>query len=182
MFCDISLYAFAQDLRYFQSIALSANISHMKKTSGPNYNATIRACFVAYIIQAIVNNFVSLLFVIYQRDYGMPLSQITLLITINFTLQLCIDSASALFIDRIGYRASILIAHAASVLGLVLLAFLLKLISFLPPITQALQGPPSLVLEEEEQTLTQPHFQAQRGGRPSSTHQLIQLLKKLFWQ
>lgn len=101
----------------------------MKKTSGPNYNATIRACFVAYIIQAIVNNFVSLLFVIYQRDYGMPLSQITLLITINFTLQLCIDSASALFIDRIGYRASILIAHAASVLGLVLLAFLPDLMS-----------------------------------------------------
>lgn len=92
--------------------------------SEPNYNRTIRACFVAYIIQAIVNNFISLLFVIYQKDYGMPLSEITLLITINFTLQLCIDSASALFIDKIGYRASVLIAHATSTLGLIMLAFL----------------------------------------------------------
>ena len=93
-------------------------------SSEPNYNRTIRACFVAYIIQAIVNNFISLLFVIYQKDYGMPLSEITLLITINFTLQLCIDSASALFIDKIGYRASVLIAHATSTLGLIMLAFL----------------------------------------------------------
>ncbi len=95
----------------------------MKNTS-PSYNSTIKACFVAYIIQAIVNNFVSLLFVIYQRDYGMPLSQITLLITINFTLQLVIDSLSAVFVDKIGYRTSILIAHGASALGLVLLGFL----------------------------------------------------------
>lgn len=94
------------------------------KNASPSYNSTIKACFVAYIIQAIVNNFVSLLFVIYQRDYGMPLSQITLLITINFTLQLVIDSLSAVFVDKIGYRTSILIAHGASALGLVLLGFL----------------------------------------------------------
>lgn len=94
------------------------------KSASPSYNSTIKACFVAYIIQAIVNNFVSLLFVIYQRDYGMPLSQITLLITINFTLQLVIDSLSAVFVDKIGYRTSILIAHGASALGLVLLGFL----------------------------------------------------------
>lgn len=96
----------------------------MKTSIKENYNTTIKACFVAYIIQAIVNNFISLLFVIYQRDYGMPLSQITLLITINFTLQLVIDSLSAVFIDKIGYRPSIIIAHAASALGLVLLSFL----------------------------------------------------------
>lgn len=96
----------------------------MKKTAGPDYNKTIKACFTAYIIQAIVNNFVSLLFVIYQRDYSMPLSQITFLITINFTLQLLIDSLSAVFVDKIGYRTSILIAHGASALGLILLGFL----------------------------------------------------------
>ncbi len=96
----------------------------MKKSIKENYNATIKACFTAYIIQAIVNNFISLLFVIYQRDYLMPLSQITLLITINFTLQLVIDSLSAVFIDKIGYRTSILIAHASTVLGLILLSFL----------------------------------------------------------
>lgn len=96
----------------------------MKNQSEVNYNSTIKACFTAYIIQAIVNNFVSLLFLIYQRDYSMPLEEITLLITVNFTLQLVIDSASAVFIDKIGYRASVLIAHSATVLGLVLLSFL----------------------------------------------------------
>ena len=103
---------------------LGDNISGMKNDTRPDYSMTIKACFVAYIIQAIVNNFVSLLFVIYQNEYGMPLSQITLLITVNFTLQLCIDSLSAVFVDRIGYRVSIVIAHIASLLGLVMLAFL----------------------------------------------------------
>ena len=33
------------------------------------YNKTIRSCFVAYIVQAIVNNFVPLLFVTFQSQY-----------------------------------------------------------------------------------------------------------------
>ena len=48
------------------------------------YNKTIRSCFVAYIVQAIVNNFVPLLFLTFQRTYDIPLSQITMLITFNF--------------------------------------------------------------------------------------------------
>ena len=48
------------------------------------YNKTILACFVGYIVQAIVNNFVPLLFLNFQRTYGIPLSQITLLVTLNF--------------------------------------------------------------------------------------------------
>ena len=42
------------------------------------YNKTITACFVGYIVQAIVNNFVPLLFLTFQRTYDIPLSQITL--------------------------------------------------------------------------------------------------------
>ena len=66
-----------------------------------NYNSTIRSCFIGYIVQAIVNNFVPLLFITFQSQYSIPLSKITLLITINFGLQLIIDFASAFFIDRI---------------------------------------------------------------------------------
>ncbi len=96
----------------------------MRKGTAISYNGTIKAFFVAYIVQAVVNNFVPLLFLILQKEYGIPLSQITMLITINFTLQLLIDWASAVFIDRIGYRASVLIAHFSAALGLVMLAFL----------------------------------------------------------
>ena len=74
---------------------------------------TILGCYVGYIVQAIVNNFVPLLFVMFERTYQIPLSKITLLITINFCIQLGIDLLSAWFLDRIGYRAAILLLHIA---------------------------------------------------------------------
>lgn len=86
------------------------------------------ACFIGYIVQAIVNNFVPLLFVTFQTTYQIPLAKITMLITINFAIQLLIDLLSAKFVDRIGYRISILIAHAMSALGLVLLTILPELL------------------------------------------------------
>ena len=91
------------------------------------YQKTIYACFVAYIVQAIVNNFVPLLFLTFQDSYGIPLSQITLLVTINFGLQLLVDLISVSFVDRIGYRMSMVLAHALSAAGLILLAFLPEL-------------------------------------------------------
>ncbi|CDC07939.1 transporter major facilitator family [Lachnospiraceae bacterium CAG:364] len=48
------------------------------------YNKTMTACFVGYIVQAIIVNFVPLLFLTFQRQYHLPLSQITMLITFNF--------------------------------------------------------------------------------------------------
>ncbi len=90
----------------------------------PNYQKTMYACFIGYIVQAIVNNFVPLLFVTFGESYGIPLSKITLLITVNFVIQLCVDLLSAGLIDRIGYRASVIIAHICSALGLVLLTVL----------------------------------------------------------
>lgn len=40
-----------------------------------NYKRTIYACFIGYIVQAIVNNFIPLLFVTFQKSYGIPLSK-----------------------------------------------------------------------------------------------------------
>ena len=89
-----------------------------------NYKLTVYSCFIGYIVLAIVNNFVPLLFVTLQSEYNISLSQITLLVTINFGIQLLSDLAGARFIDRIGYRASILIAHATAAAGLILLTVL----------------------------------------------------------
>lgn len=88
------------------------------------YNKTITACFIGYIVQAIVNNFVPLLFLTFERTYQIPLSQITLLITINFGIQLLVDLLSVGFVDKIGYRASMILAHIFAALGLVLLTVL----------------------------------------------------------
>ena len=91
------------------------------------YQKTIYVCFVAYNVQAIVNNFVPLLFLTFQDSYSIPLSQITMLVTINFGLQLLVNLVSVSFVDRIGYRASMVLAHALSAAGLVLLAVLPEL-------------------------------------------------------
>ena len=88
------------------------------------YKHTVRACFVGYVVQAIVNNFAPLLFLTFQAQYGIPLSQITVLITVNFALQLTVDFVSAFFIDKIGYRVSIVAAHAFAAAGLVLMTVL----------------------------------------------------------
>ena len=92
------------------------------------YNKTITACFVGYIVQAIVNNFVPLLFLTFQRTYDIPLSQITLLVTFNFGVQLLVDLLSVYFVDRIGYRASMVLAHLLASAGLILLTFLPELL------------------------------------------------------
>ena len=78
------------------------------------YNKTIPACFVGYIVQAIVNNFTPLLFLFFQKCYHIPISQITLLVTFNFGIQLLVDFLSVRFVDKIGYRISMISSCSSS--------------------------------------------------------------------
>lgn len=89
-----------------------------------NYNKTLYASFVGYIVQAIVNNFAPLLFLTFQSHYGIPLAKITILVTVNFVLQLLVDLASIGFVDKLGYRFCAVIAHVFAAVGIVLLAVL----------------------------------------------------------
>lgn len=82
------------------------------------------ACFLGYIVQSIVNNFVPLLFVTFQSEFGIPLQKITLLITINFIMQLFIDLLSAKFVVKLGYRNCMYIAQISAAAGLIMLTFL----------------------------------------------------------
>jgi len=84
-----------------------------------NYSLTIKAAYLGYVVQAIVNNFVPLLFITFQNTYGIPLSRITLLVTFNFVVQILTDLVAARYVDRIGYRAAMILAHVFSALGLV---------------------------------------------------------------
>lgn len=92
------------------------------------YQKTMYACFIGYIVQAVVNNFVPLLFVTFQKTYQISLSKITFLITINFLIQLLVDMLSAGFVDKIGYRASIILAHVCAAGGLLSLTILPELL------------------------------------------------------
>ena len=98
--------------------------SSLKQT----YTRTLIACYTGYVVQAIVNNFAPLLFLTFQSTYNISMGKITLLISINFIIQLMTDFLCAGFIDRIGYRASMIIAHAASAAGLICLPILPELL------------------------------------------------------
>lgn len=89
-----------------------------------NYQKTLYACFVGYIVQAVINNFVPLLFLTFASTYQISLSKITFLVTFNFGVQLCVDLLSAKFADKIGYRRLAVAAHmfcAAGLIGLTIL-------------------------------------------------------------
>lgn len=92
-----------------------------------NYKHTMYASFTGYIVQAIINNFIPLLFLTFQSSYNIPISKITFLVTFNFGFQLVIDFLSAGFIDKIGYRTSVVIAHICSASGLISLTVLPEL-------------------------------------------------------
>ena len=83
------------------------------------YNQTIYACCLGYITQAITNNLAPLLFIIFMKQFEFSLPEITAVTTTNFAIQLFVDLLSAKFIDNIGYRVSVVMAHIFSALGLI---------------------------------------------------------------
>lgn len=89
-----------------------------------NHNATIFASCIGYITQAVVNNFAPLLFLTFHKTLGISMDKIALLITVNFGTQLLLDLLSSKFVDRIGYRFSVVSAHIMAALGMILMAFL----------------------------------------------------------
>lgn len=88
------------------------------------YRLTIFSCFLSYIVQAVIINFAPLLFLTFQDEFDVKIEQITLLVTLNFVVQLLTDLASSRFIHKIGYRMGMLLAHVFCFLGLVSLTFL----------------------------------------------------------
>ncbi len=83
-----------------------------------DYRSTVRACFVGYTVQAIINNFIPLLFTTFMASFGLSLTRISLLVTFNFGVQLCVDVLAGLFADRLGYRRCMVLAHVFCAAGL----------------------------------------------------------------
>lgn len=85
---------------------------------------TVFACYAGYITQAIVNNFAPLLFLTFNADYGISLTLIGAMITVNFGTQLIVDLLASKFVDKIGYRPCMIAAHLFAGAGLILLSVL----------------------------------------------------------
>ena len=93
------------------------------------YRSTMLACYNGYITQAICINLAPLLYRTFQRSYGLTLGQISLLIAVNFAVQLAIDLVASLFARTMNLRLCIVFAHFATVLGLVGLAIFPEIMS-----------------------------------------------------
>lgn len=100
-----------------------------KKAISPNYNRTKIACYLGFITQAISANFIPLLFLKFHKDYQISFGMLAYIPTCFFITQLLIDLLCAKFVDRIGYRISIVTSEITAALGLVGLAFLPDLLS-----------------------------------------------------
>ncbi|MBQ9162218.1 MAG: MFS transporter [Clostridia bacterium] len=89
-----------------------------------SYTHTKYASYIGYVTQAIINNFPPLLFVYFSNNYSLPLSQISLIVALNFAVQIAVDLIGAAVIDKIGYRPCVIFAHLMSGVGLIMLGIL----------------------------------------------------------
>ena len=88
------------------------------------YKSTTVSCYIGYISQAIVNNFSPLLFVMFSTQFDISLTQLSLMIAVNFGVQLLTDFVAARLVDKVGYRPFVVLAHFLCAAGLSLMSIL----------------------------------------------------------
>lgn len=93
----------------------------MKKLT---YKSTISACYLGYITQAIVVNFMPILFAVFQDKFKISFSALGSLILLNFVTQILVDMVGARYVDKIGFRRAIVPAHIFAAAGLISLGTL----------------------------------------------------------
>ena len=93
-------------------------------TKTKNYKKTLIACYLGFITQAISANFTPLLFLTFQKSYGISLEMIALVPMVFYLTQLLVDLVATKFADVIGYRACVVASQVTSSAGLILMAFL----------------------------------------------------------
>lgn len=88
------------------------------------YKKTLIACYLGFITQAISANFAPLLFLTFHRTYQISLGKIAFISTAFFFTQLLVDLFCAKYVDKIGYRRSVVVSEILSAVGLIGLALL----------------------------------------------------------
>ena len=94
-----------------------------------NYNLTRISCYIGYIVQAIVNNFLPMLFVMFNTDYHLSYSALGAIVLLNFSVQIATDLASIKIVAHLGTKPSVVLANFLCAFGLALLGVLPDLIN-----------------------------------------------------
>ncbi|MBQ8648953.1 MAG: MFS transporter [Clostridia bacterium] len=90
----------------------------------PNFKFTRAACNIGYFVQAIVNNFLPVLFIVLQEQYSLNYEQLGRIILFNFVTQLITDAFTPKIVSVLGYRKTAVMCQGGAALGLSLLVIL----------------------------------------------------------
>ena len=88
------------------------------------FKHTKLACYTSYATSAIASNFPPVLFIIFQREFGLSVTALGMLISLNFGVQMLSDIFGARYVDKIGYRVSGVLANSLVALGVILMGVL----------------------------------------------------------
>lgn len=86
--------------------------------------------YVGFFVQAIVNNFLPILFVVLQNVYRLNYAMLGTLMFFNFAAQVVIDAVTPFILSKIGYRKGAFLSQFTAFLGLALLSVLPRI---MPP-------------------------------------------------
>lgn len=98
------------------------------------YTVTKITCYIGYVVQAVINNFLPILFIVFQDIYGMGYEKLARLIAVNFITQIVTDILTPKIVNKIGYRKAIIMCQAAATTGLLMLGILPRFVSHVYPV------------------------------------------------
>ena len=93
------------------------------------YTSTKLACYVGYVVQAIINNFLPILFIVLNKNYGLNYEMLGRIILVNFGVQFLTDALTPKIVALFGYRKCMVISQWGAAAGLCLLAILPQIMS-----------------------------------------------------
>ncbi len=93
------------------------------------YTKTLIASCIGYVVQALVNNLLPLLFVRFSDEFSFTAFQLSAIIFINFTVQIIVDCFSAYITLKFGQKKSTVMANGFCFVGFLLLGTLPRLIN-----------------------------------------------------
>ena len=88
------------------------------------FRLTKIACYISYVVQAIVVNIAPLFFVIFRERYGLSFADLGFLVLFTFIVQLVIDILSMKLVDAFGYKPCAILANFSATLGIIMLSVL----------------------------------------------------------
>lgn len=89
-----------------------------------SYKSTKIACFIGFVVQAIINNFLPILFIIFNTQYNLNYEQLGRLLFVNFFVQLIVDFMTPVIVKYFGYRGAAVACHGLAGVGLCMLGIL----------------------------------------------------------